>query len=287
MQSNQTVQVPERVAFVNLNNGSVFFDCHPSEARTAMQAVKDMREKGSPEKRQREREVKIFKETVDTVLTMGLKPINMELVGEEGELTLGFLAKRFDDIERCNAEVTLLVINSQEYVYFRTLGRTIFDEPTKMEIEEMGCFGHIWTANIAVREQCKPGEMFFAGRDKEGTLVATRIVASFKPVTVDIQDILTRLSTVSAEVCEIETKVRKTLEPKDREVITRQSIVANQLPACPFCGAIPKQISPKKWQIEHFEECYLGDEDHEYYIESDEDYLCEIETWCKRIPSVL
>ena len=209
-----TVSVPERVAFVNLNSGKVFFDCHPSEARAAMLAVTDMRANGSPEARQQKKEAEELKAIVDKVLASDARQHHVELVGEpDGSLTTEFVNGQMHNIERQERLVDYILVNANLFGWFRTFGNTVFEAYTQKEVLTSGRFGRLWGhTELVVRAACRPNEIYFISSSDEGmSLLFTRCHITYKaaPQT-DIGDVLEKirklgddLSTISSQVAQL------------------------------------------------------------------------------------
>ena len=206
-----TVSVPERVAFVNLNSGKVFFDCHPSEARAAMLAVTDMRANGSPEARQQKKEAEELKAIVDKVLASGARQHHVELVGEpDGSLTTEFVNGQMHNIERQDRLVDYILVNANLYGWFRSLGNVVFESYTQKDVLMSGRFGRLWGhAELVVRAACKPNEIYFISSSDEGmALLYTRCRITYKPATkTSLGDVLDKLRKLGDDLCVIGNQV--------------------------------------------------------------------------------
>ena len=210
------VVLPERVAFVNLKTGNVFFDCHPSEARAAMKAVEEMRQKKSQDAdAQKRKELNAF---IDAVLKTRdvTEPVHFDLLGDTGDLSLTFMSNRFRDIELNNVTVTTIIVNAREYAWFRTVGQIAFDQATQKEVLEQGLFGHFWTADVFVRSACPPGEIIFAGQKDDGSIVAIRSIVRAIPIPKDSSVVLDILRDLSAKTESLTGAVKHMLIPHER-----------------------------------------------------------------------
>ena len=205
-----TVSVPERVAFVNLNNGKVFFDCHPSEARVAMLAVADMRANGSPEARQQKKEAEELKATIDKVLASDVQPKNVELVGEaEGDLTMDFVSGQMRNIELQDRMVDYILVNANLYAWFRRLGNAVFDSYAQKDVLMSGRFGRLWGhTEVVVRSACRPNHIYFISADDGCELLFTRCRITYKPAPkTEIGDVLDKIRKLGEDLNAISGQV--------------------------------------------------------------------------------
>jgi len=206
-----TVSVPERVAFVNLNNGKVFFDCHPSEARAAMLAVADMRANGSPEARQQKKEAEELRAIIDKVLASDMQGKNIELVGEaDGDLTIDFVSGQMRLIESQDRMVDYILVNANLYAWFRRLGNVAFDSYSYKEIIMSGKFGKLWGhTEVIVKSACKPNEIYFiSGHDDRLSLLFTKCCITYKPAPkTEMTDLLDKIRKLSDDLCIISSQV--------------------------------------------------------------------------------
>lgn len=214
---NSKIEVPERVAFVNLKTGNVFFDCHPSEARAAMQSVREMREKGSLETRERQRNLEDLKEYVEAVMASDVKPVHFDILGDEGDLSYGFISERFREIESNDITVDLIIVNAREYAWFRKAGQSSFEQATQKEVIEMGIFGEFWNAKVVVRKKCPPGEVFISGGHSDGTTIySSRSIVRCVPIAKDANTVLETLNEINKNSSKLSDAIRKMLIPKER-----------------------------------------------------------------------
>ncbi len=215
MKSTPVVQeIPDRVAFVNIRSGNVFFDCHPSEARAAMRVVADIRENGSLEKRQKEKEAEKFRLDVAYALSLQIKPIEVELFCNDSELTVEFLSNQMSRVEKQDCAVDFVIVNSSLYPWFRTQ-EYLFDPHTDVETLRMGKLGHFWAVDVVVNEGCPPNDILFCSfNNTNRNPVITRCRLSYHPVPISVQDQLDKLEKLSADVREAVKQIRLSFGPK-------------------------------------------------------------------------
>ncbi len=175
--STTTVDLPSRVAFVNMKDGSVFYDCHPAEARYAIQVIDDAREKG---------EIKISFEELEQEIKYAIKlaltpreelsldrtPIHepdgstREITEDERSvihqtktvITRGIHAHLLSDgmaeLEKRDLRVTHIVMNAKSYAWLRKWDRDCLEIETKSWRMKCGVMANLWGAVIVVSRTC-------------------------------------------------------------------------------------------------------------------------------------
>lgn len=143
-----SVEIPPRVVFVNIKDGTVFFDCSPAEARAAVDEIKRFRERKTT-----------IPELIDRVkmvwsLVANHKKRAIKLDGPENELTINSLNLAFAQMEKTDHIVHAVCMNPVNYANVRGFGKSVYDEATTHEIEA-GIFAHIWTADILISSDIK------------------------------------------------------------------------------------------------------------------------------------
>jgi len=149
--------IPNRVAFVNIKDGSIFFDCHPSEARKAIEAIKEMRAG------------KYISDEVQEIL----KSTEIALMNKEefipgvvkGHINPEFMENCFEKIEVLERGVTHIFMNSVSYLQLRRRHRDIMDIESKFGLLETGKMATLWGAKIIVRRGLSK-KMIFASMGK-------------------------------------------------------------------------------------------------------------------------
>lgn len=168
------IDIPAHVAFVNIKDGSVFFDCNPAEARLA---------KGFIEKVRKDRSNNIIYSDLKEIATLHkesaltskarwrLAPFFTNTDTPE-KLTVDRLNLMFNEMECLNLIVSSIVMNVSMYATFRGWGKAIFDEAPVGIIENVGVWGYIWSADVIVSRKVKPGRIILVSsiyRDVDDT----------------------------------------------------------------------------------------------------------------------
>jgi len=150
------IDIPARVAFVNIKDGSVFFDCNPAEGRLARQFVKKIRKDRSNDilYGDLKEETRMHR---DAALTSKARwriapPSN---VSSPEELTVGRLSAMWSEMEKSNYIVRAMVMNPLMYSTFRNWGKSLVDEAPVDIILNVGVFAYIWTADIIISQKVK------------------------------------------------------------------------------------------------------------------------------------
>jgi len=189
----KAVTIPERVAFVNLKDGSVFFDCHPAEARAAMDAVKAVR-MGTCE----EKEIKEIRKTIDEVLKIA-KTKTAQTVEVRGELKAKDISDCFKSVEVLNTRVTHILLNAYEYADLRKWERDNLDIETNIVYLKEGVMAKMFGAYIIVTKLCPRGRMIFSAHGEEKEAVITFDVVR-KPVVVNFEAIMRAIDEFRSEL---------------------------------------------------------------------------------------
>jgi len=170
------IKINPRVAFVNIADGNIFFDCSPSEARRAINFLKN------------EKMVEMFKDqkiVVDSLREKILsKPrractIKESIISNNANMALSIsgLNQYFCEIEKDDLIVDFMFLTAYNYAQIRNWGKTIYDEATNREMLESGVFGHIWTAHLVICNKIKDNFIYLVSvPDKNGN----RMIKKFK-----------------------------------------------------------------------------------------------------------
>ena len=191
-----TAAIPNRVAFVNIKDGSVFFDCHPSEARQAMEVINRVRE---------------GKEVDDTSKRI-LKSTEMALSGQgepvavtvSGHINPGFMSDRFASMEVLERHVTHIFMDAYSYADLRKWHRDILDIETQAVLLKTGAMAKLWGAWIIVRREL-PDTMIFASMEEAPNLIHNYRIKTVPVETSDDVDIV-RLRSVLKQATDMLVK---------------------------------------------------------------------------------
>lgn len=189
------VKVPERVAFVNVNKGDVFFDCHPAEARLAIHAIREARAVATA------LDGGVYRDYLanaasrvtcfDEDLSGGLAKLLSEFspapsalvrlssaidVLAEAELSdnracrcmeaesdstdlLEVIAEGFRRVEDCDVVVSHVVLNEKSFAFLREADKSVWDVEERHALQNIGVVGLLWGAWVCVRRCVPDGEV--------------------------------------------------------------------------------------------------------------------------------
>ena len=172
------IEIPERVAFVNIKTGNVFFDCHPAEARTAMNAVKKLRLiKQNPDLLLEESTLNKQKEAILNDKTQPeIYTHSAPAWTATSIITVVLLNSIFARIEQEDYKVTAMFMNSIRFADIRNFGKAIYDEyDWDIDLQDwkndMRIEGRLWGALIVVCNQLTNEDLFFTSMFKNGKLL--------------------------------------------------------------------------------------------------------------------
>jgi len=152
------IELPPRIAFVNMADGKVFFDCHPAEARQAREVIEKMRSEGDIED-----EAKVIRRDLARIMANKEPYVEMTV---KGRVTPPFISDCFAKMEKLGDRVTHLVMDAVTYAGFRAFDRDIMDMITKAVLLREGAMATLWGALLCVSRECS-GKIIFASLDKE------------------------------------------------------------------------------------------------------------------------
>ena len=167
------MEVPARVAFLNMKTGSVFFDCSPAEARIAVKAVEDMRKYGSTELEHQKKYAQGIAEVIEFATTT--KPDD-EVSETVCFIHIELMADMFGKVENTDYMVTHIVMNAKDYVDLRKWDRDSLDIETKKWKLMAGTMAMLWGAEIVVSRKCEEGHPIFCGMDGNGETDKPKLV---------------------------------------------------------------------------------------------------------------
>ena len=162
MSAKTTIEIPARVAFVNIKDGSVFFDCSPAEGRLASKFITKIRKdknfdvfyKARRELIQMQREA-----AFDSRKKWRLAPESSSPWGGDNALTINGLNQMFTVVEAKDYVPTVMIVNARNFADIRNWGKSVYEEYTSEEIANTGAYGRIWTAEILVSRRVKFGKI--------------------------------------------------------------------------------------------------------------------------------
>lgn len=146
----QDLEIPTRVAFVNVATGKIFFDCHPAEARFAIEAIQSNRRKAEGN----DPELALIKQKTE-VVDGWIKRIRDSPTGRYmgvERFTITHLNESFSIVENEGRTVTHLLMDAYVYADVRNWGSAVYDAQEDPHWRRAGWFGRIWTAEIIVRK---------------------------------------------------------------------------------------------------------------------------------------
>jgi len=195
--------IPTRVAFVNINDGSVFFDCNPAEARLAMGAIKDAQagkefeEEIAMAERMKSAILSADPEATKKFTSMTIDSCNKTLAQIESGLNVGnkFFGEQRHDGITVNG---LWIMNALMYSQIRMWGKSVYTPAHPYLFSSAGIVGEIWGYWIVV-DNSIPHDTVLFGREsheeKKMHVAMMEIVEDRAtiPVTVNQNDFVGRL----------------------------------------------------------------------------------------------
>jgi len=157
-----TIEVPSRVAFVNIKDGHVFFDCSPAEARMAAKLITEMRDDGASNL---DFMVKFQTEVGAVVKSASSAPENAEWT--IGAFSSFIIADGFRALEKREVRVSHIVMNALEYASIRKFDRDCIEAVTAMWKLRAGVMAYMWGSLIVVSKEMLPGSVVFCAADED------------------------------------------------------------------------------------------------------------------------
>jgi hypothetical protein len=160
-------ELPDRVLFVNLRDGKVFYDCHPAEARAAIETVEEIRSNHGTTIEEQQ----LGREVADVVTHALVAATGKDYTVCCTCVTPHLLSEMFTAIESLpngGAAVTHIVMNAVRFGDIRKFNKDVVDPETKVWKLRHGFMAKAWGAKIIV----------------SGRMPADRVVvmsANFKP----------------------------------------------------------------------------------------------------------
>ena len=211
-------ELPDRVLFVNLRDGKVFYDCHPAEARAAVETVEEIRSNHGTTQEQQQ-----LSQEIDAVVkcAAGVTKCTDNDVVSFYAITPNLLSDMFTAIETAGGgdkAVTHVVMNAARFGDIRKFNKDVVEMETKVWKLRLGFLATAWSARIIVSAQILTDRVvvmscFFDDKNKFGGALSKVFVfpdeaACMPPPPKDpgvLQEILERL-----------TKIEEAVKPKTR-----------------------------------------------------------------------
>jgi hypothetical protein len=142
-----------RVAFVNIANGNIFFDCSPVEARRAKKYIESERLLGRHE---------VIKESVDYILNYisanDIKTITFDDICKVNDSNCGLTQQALNyylsNLEMEDCFVEFIVVCPQDYSAIRKYDNIVEFYSTDV-INTSGVFCTVWGAEVIVSNKCE------------------------------------------------------------------------------------------------------------------------------------
>jgi hypothetical protein len=151
------------VQFVN-EQGKVFFECHPAEARAAMEVIADVRANKPPV----DPEIKKMARAVDGILKMKHRQVQVK----SGTPMIHRVADCFAEIEKANKRVAYVVMHPMVYGDVRKWNRNEVEIETKASHVRIGIMAWLWGAPIIVHRLAPLAAVVVANEDLTESVVA-------------------------------------------------------------------------------------------------------------------
>ena len=146
----------DRIAFVNIRNGNIMFDCHPAEARIAAKFIKKVRENKGVEK------LLYAKENIEIQRTAIFDKTPKVIIENENSLiTVRVFSKMFAEIEIQNYTVSAIFMNAYRYSDIREWGKDVYNEYEFEQLNIDNIKGDLWGAYIVIDNHLSNEEVIF------------------------------------------------------------------------------------------------------------------------------
>ena len=177
----QDLEIPTRVAFVNVSTGKIFFDCHPAEARLAIETIEANRKRADGD----EPELALIRHKAEVV---GAWIDRITAVAESKKFIDNFdiatLNHSFAELEAEGRTVTHMLMDAYIYAYIRNWGRSIYDPEDNPHWVRAGLMGYLWTSDLLVRQD----EKIFPTRGKSFILASLEAGRKDMATCIDIAE---------------------------------------------------------------------------------------------------
>ena len=177
----EDLYIPDRVVFMNVKDGGVFFDCSPAEARVAERAIKEFRITSNEEDYQ----ARVFelRSQFKECLAQSEELIRDNIViSTGGALTLNALNQTFAILESEGYAVDTIFAHPMRYADIRGFGSSCFDETDQVYQEMTGVKWRLWEADISSNRLAPADSVFVCGShldgEKQDKLMIAKIVVS-------------------------------------------------------------------------------------------------------------
>ena len=162
MSQTDAVVVPDRVAFVSLKTGKVFFDCHPAEARLAIDHINQVREKGEVCD-----EAERLKVELGRVLglTEKMRKEDWATFKATQHFAEDAMSDLFRNLEFKDRRVTHIAMDAILYAELRKWGRNALDIETRVDILRTGMMAKLWGVPILVSRKMGTSKVVIVSLD--------------------------------------------------------------------------------------------------------------------------
>ena len=171
------------VKFVD-DNGVEFFECHPAEARTAIEIIQDIRDRKPP--------LDPFVKKVLKLVPKVISGPRTRIKSDKGG-NVHRIADCFAAIEQHDERVVLLLCNAITYAEVRKFDRDLLDIETTETMLKTGILARMWSAYVIV-DRTVPKDLFIVS-DESGKYVmeveATNKTAPLRDALERLRDLVT------------------------------------------------------------------------------------------------
>ena len=161
------------VKFID-DNGVEFFECHPAEARTAIEIIQDVRDKNP-----------VLPPEVKRVLKLVPKLLSGRRTVIQGKgSTINRIADSFAEIEKHDERVVLVLCSAKAYAEVRKWDRDTIDIETKATYLRSGIMAYVWGAMI-ILDRKAPDNVFIMA-DENGKYAVETEVCLERPSVLEV-----------------------------------------------------------------------------------------------------
>jgi hypothetical protein len=150
MEMEVDYELQERVLFVTMGNSKVFFDCHPAEARIAIEAVKEYRKTGVTPKDQ----VAVVRKDIEAAVNDKSRFCKVD--HNCNSLTVSQISELITKMLEKDLRVTTLVLSAREYGDVWNWGLA---QETCDALKREGVMHRVWGINMVVNNKLKAGDI--------------------------------------------------------------------------------------------------------------------------------
>ena len=147
------------ISFVDNESGNTFFECHPAEARLALEYVQELRQ--DPNEMPAPPHVK---KRVAKALREFRRISDSEVVEGKGSNSFR-LCDGFAAIERFYKRVGFVVTSAKTFAEIRKFDRELYTHQTQASVLRLGMMGNIWGAEMLVSRDIEDGVFYMMDED--------------------------------------------------------------------------------------------------------------------------